>query len=325
MASIAQSDTGRDKSMQPLNLSRGGFIGVPAVVALGNFDGLHLAHSRLIGRAVESASRIGAASAVFTFREGKGDCLTDFDGKLRLLSALGPDYAAFADFADLRHMSPEDFFREILLRRLRAVGIVCGFNFRFGKDAAGDTETLAGLCHAHSLSLEVLPPVLLDGAPISSTRIRDALREGNPGLAASLLGRPFALEGEVAHGRQVGRQNDCPTLNLPLKSGIVTPKFGVYFTRCTLVGRVYPSVSNIGVRPTFDDRYGASAPLCEVHLLGDPAALADLPEPDGLPGLPVRVELDAFRRPERRFDSPNALYRQIADDIAGAEAFYRLR
>lgn len=315
------SDCGGDKPMRIVGLSRGWRAGAPAVLALGSFDGVHLAHRRLIELAADMAARIGAVPAVFTFREGKGDgCLTDLDGKLRLLSGLGPRYAVCADFSALRNLSPEQFFREILIGRLNAAGLACGFNFRFGKGAAGDTGTLAGLCRESGVELEILPPVMLDGAPVSSTRIRDALREGNPGLAAAMLGRPFALEGEIVHGRQVGRQNGCPTLNLPLKAGIVVPKFGVYFTRCIFAGRVCRSVSNIGVRPTFDELCGAGSPLCEVHLLDGFSGFAGLTA-----GLPIRVELDAFLRPERKFDSTAALYRQIAEDVAGAKEYYNLR
>lgn len=318
---MTASDCGRDRPMRTVDLSRSGSVDSPCVLALGNFDGVHLAHRALIGRAVEISRQAGVEPAVFTFREGKGgESLADFDEKIRLLSGLGLSYAACADFASIRGLTPESFFREILIGRLHAVGLVCGFNFRFGRDAAGDTDTLAALCHAHSVRLEVLPPVIWDGAPISSTRIRDALKGGRPDLAAAMLGRPFALAGEIAPGRQVGRKSGCPTLNLPLKKGIVAPKFGVYFTRCRLDGLEFPSVSNIGVRPTFDERYGASVPLCEVHLLGDADALS---RADPAPGRPVWVELDAFRRPERKFDSPDALYRQIAEDVAGATAFYR--
>lgn len=291
------------------------------VVAMGNFDGLHIAHRQLILSAVETAGKMGAASAVFTFRGVKKDYLTDFSEKIRGISALGADYTAVADFEQLREMSPGEFFEKILIGRMRAAALVCGYNFRFGRGASGDTGTLQKLCHMHAVGLQILPPVTLDGAVISSTEIRSAIREGRMESGAAMLGRPFTLTGNIAHGRTVGRQNDCPTLNLTLPDGIVIPKFGVYFTKCVISGHVFPSVSNIGVRPTFNEQYGESEILCEVHLLGD---LTALPAPDELYGSPMRVELDHFCRPERKFASPEALYGQIARDIGEACRYYHI-
>lgn len=292
-----------------------------AVVALGNFDGLHIAHQQLIRSAVETAGKMGVQSAVFTFRDTKIDCLTDFGEKLRQIAGLGVDFAAVADFASLRDYPPERFFEEILLDRLKAQAIFCGYNFRFGKNAAGDTETLQKLCDAHSVKLQILPPVTLSGSVVSSTGIRAAIREGDMELAAAMLGRPFTLTGRIAPGRAVGRQNARPTMNIPLREGHVIPKFGVYFTKCTIFGATYPSISNIGVRPTFDGRFGESEILCEVHLLGPCYVLV---EPHRMPGNKLELELDHFCRPEQKFDSPEALYEQIARDVDSANQYYEL-
>ncbi len=306
-------------SMRLLDLSAGGSADCPTAAALGNFDGLHIAHRQLLRAAIETAGETDALSAVFTFRGSKQDALTDFDEKMRLLSDLGVDFAAVADFALLRDYTPDRFFEEILLDRMKVSSLVCGYNFRFGKNAAGDTETLRKLCESHSVRLQILPPVTLDGAVVSSTGIRTAVKEGKMELAAAMLGRPFTLTGEIAHGRAVGRQNARPTLNLALREGHVTPKFGVYFTKCSVSGHVFPSISNIGVRPTFNEQFGESEALCEVHLLGD---LAALPAPERLYGSPIAVELDHFCRPERKFDSPEALYEQISRDVQEASQYY---
>ncbi|MGM9637341.1 MAG: riboflavin biosynthesis protein RibF [Eubacteriales bacterium] len=293
----------------------------PAVAALGNFDGVHIAHRRLMQTAVAMAGERGSDSAVFTFRTSKGNFLTDFDEKLRRIEAVGIDCAYVADFDRLKSMSPRQFVDEILVRRMKLCAVVCGYNFRFGSRASGDTETLRSLCGERGIETVVLPPIMQDGVIVSSTEIRSAVRSGEMERVTAMLGSAFALHGKIAHGRTVGRQNDCPTLNLELEPGSVCPKYGVYFTRCLLGQLEFASISNIGVRPTFSSAYGDSEVLCEVHLLGDLSPLTALGE---LYGLPIRVELDHFCRPERKFESPEELYRQISSDILEASRYYHL-
>lgn len=293
----------------------------PAVAALGNFDGVHIAHSRLMYKAVELAGERGVRSAVFTFRTSKGDFLTDFDEKIRRIEAVGIEFAYVADFDRLKSMTPEQFVDEILVRRMKLCAVVCGYNFRFGIRASGDTETLRTLCKERGIGTVILPPILHDGVIVSSTEIRNAVRSGEMERVTAMLGSAFVLCGKIAHGRTVGRQNDCPTLNLELEPGSVCPKYGVYFTRCLLGGLEFTSISNIGVRPTFSSTYGDSEVLCEVHLLGDLSPLSALGD---LYGLPIRVELDHFCRPERKFESPEELYRQISSDILEASRYYHL-
>lgn len=293
----------------------------PAVAALGNFDGVHVAHRSLMQKAVALAKERGVDSAVFTFRTAKGEFLTDFEEKLRRIADEGIDCACVADFDRLKSMSPEQFVDEILVRRMKLSAVVCGYNFRFGSRASGDTEILRTLCGKRGIETVVLPPILQDGVIVSSTEIRRAVRNGEAERATAMLGRPFSLMGRIAHGRTVGRQNDCPTLNLKIEPGSVCPKYGVYFTRCRLGTLEFASISNIGVRPTFSSAYGDSEELCEVHLLGDLSPLSSLGE---LYGRTIRVELDHFCRPERKFESPEELYRQISSDIGEASRYYHL-
>lgn len=293
----------------------------PAVAALGNFDGVHIAHSRLMQTAADLAKERGAIPAVFTFRTSKGDFLTDFEEKLCRIQAMGIELAYVADFDCLKSMFPKEFVDEILVRRMNLSAVVCGYNFRFGSRASGDTETLRSLCRERGIETVILPPIRQDGVIVSSTEIRSAVRAGEMERAASMLGYPFALHGKIAHGRTVGRQNGCPTLNLELEPGSVCPKYGVYFTRCRLGQLEFASISNIGVRPTFSTVYGESQVLCEVHLLGD---LSDLRSLGDLYGRPIRVELDHFCRPEKKFGSSEELYRQISSDILEASRYYHL-
>ena len=171
----------------------------------------------------------------------------------------------------------------------------------------------------HGISeLAVLPPVIYNGIKVSSTAVRKAVADGNTELATALLGRPYAICGNIVHGRAVGRIMSCPTLNLMLDRENVAPRFGVYFARCLWGGKMLPSIVNVGVRPTFDGEYGESLPLCEIHLLGNVDAFPEV-------GDKVSVLFDKFCRPEIRFSSVDMLYRRIADDIESAENFYRNR
>lgn len=291
------------------------------VAALGNFDGLHTAHRELILTAVQMAEEQHAASAVFTFATSKGAYLTDLGEKLAEIERLGVDFAFVADFSELCSLTPEAFVHRVLHDRMHCAAVVCGYNFRFGASAAGDVSALERLCGAQGIETRVLEPIVRDGRVVSSTEIRNFVREGAVDRAALFLGRPFALTGVISHGRQVGRRMNCPTLNLPIAKDAVCPRWGVYFARCSIGGgEDCPSICNIGVRPTFDESCGESEPLCEVHLLVCPKNLAD---PDRMYGQPLRVKLDSFRRPEQRFASPEELYHQIASDIDAAKRFYQ--
>ena len=297
------------------------------VVALGNFDGVHIAHRRLLEETEDLAEKLSlklgkeVVSAVFTFRGLKPavGCITDFERKLSLIEACGIDRCYFADFEKVSDMTPAEFVSDVLLSRLHAVGAVCGFNFRFGRNAAGDASVLRDELLRHGISeLAVLPPVIYNGIKVSSTAVRKAVADGNTELATALLGRPYAICGNIVHGRAVGRIMSCPTLNLMLDRENVAPRFGVYFARCLWGGKMLPSIVNVGVRPTFDGEYGESLPLCEIHLLGNVDAFPEV-------GDKVSVLFDKFCRPEIRFSSVDMLYRRIADDIESAENFYRNR
>lgn len=290
----------------------------PTVVAIGNFDGLHTAHRALLDRTVklagELSDRLGTdvLPAVFTFRSLKAEQgeLVDFDEKLHLIENLGIKIVAYSDFETIKELSPKDFVDRILLTRLNAVGVVCGYNFRFGKNAAADVEALRELLGTRA-TLSVEPRREMDGRAISSTEIRAALARGDLGHAEKLLGRPYSVTGTLTHGRAVGRKMGVPTLNLPIDRALLCPMHGVYVAK---VGSRH-AIVNIGVRPTFDDICGKSDLLCEIHLLCDDS---ELPQE----GDRVEVELLKFIRGEMRFDSPTELYTQIARDVEIAHEYF---
>lgn len=295
----------------------------PSVVAIGNFDGLHLAHRALLDRTVRLAGELSdkygthVTPAVFTFRSLKraqGELVT-FDEKLRLIEECGIELVAYSDFETVKELSPEDFVDRILLSQLRAVGVVCGYNFRFGRHAAADVGRLRDLLDSRAI-LSVEPKREIDGMGISSTEIRAALTRGDLALAERLLGRHYTLVGILTHGRAIGREMGVPTLNLPIDDTLLCPMHGVYIARANSM----PAIVNIGVRPTFDDICGKSNTLCEIHLLDD----LDVKDPSSLPsaGDRMTVELISRVRGEMKFDSPTALYAQIALDVKRARDFF---
>ena len=284
------------------------------VAALGFFDGVHIGHRRLLSKVAELSAARSLIPAVFTFsddaRTFKPDAarLTDFSEKLELFREAGIERVYAADFPDLSGLSPERFVSDVLIGRLGVFVAVCGFNFRFGARAAGDSETLVRLMREAGRDAEVIAPAILDGTVVSSSAIRALLSEGDVGRAEQMLGRPYSFTGRVEHGRGYGHTEGIPTVNLPIPPHLAVPRRGVYRSRVILDGgEGYRAVSNVGVRPTF----GGTTVNCESYLI-------DYPGGD-LYGREARVELYGFLRDERRFDTPEELYRQIERDVAAAK------
>ena len=283
------------------------------VAALGFFDGVHIGHRRLLDRAVAIAGERGLVPAVFTFsddaRTFKPDAarLTDFSEKLDLFREAGIETVFAADFPDFSGYSPEAFVSDVLIGLMKVAVAVCGFNFRFGARAAGDSEALVRLMRGAGGEAEVVASTLLDGVVVSSSAIRTALAAGDVGLANRMLGRPYALTGNVEHGRGYGHTEGIPTVNLPIAPHVAVPRKGVYRSRVTVDGNGYSAVTNVGTRPTF----GGTTVNCESYLLDYRGA--------DLYGKTVAVELLGFLRDEKKFDNPEELYRQIERDVARAK------
>lgn len=280
-------------------------------VALGNFDGLHYGHAAILEACRRGAAKMDAVPGIFTFSTGKAPCLSTMEERLALFETAGIQAVWLADFDAIRHQTPEEFVR-ITLAKMGAVGVACGFNFRFGKGASGDTDTLAALCREAGIECRVIAPITQGDLTVSSTEIRRRLTAGDMEGVTALLGRPWSIAGSVAHGRAVGgKVLSSPTMNLPICEDRLLPPYGVYFTRCTVDGIAYPAITNLGVRPTF----GESELLAETHLLdvsGDFYHKA------------VKLEFLAFHRPERIFDSPAKLAETIARDISSARDYFHL-
>jgi riboflavin kinase/FMN adenylyltransferase len=292
-----------------------------AAIALGNFDGVHIGHQAVIAAARTQAHRRGARLGVAVFEphprelfqpEGAPFRLQSPPQRFRALKAAGADTVFEIRFDKaLASLDPAAFSREVLVRRIGASAVAVGADFRYGRGRAGSVETLR--TEGADLGFEVIVTDEVDdgdhpGEKVSSSSIRDALQAGDPALAARLLGRPWAVEGVVEHGAARGRTIGFPTANVAL-GRYVRPDFGVYAVRVTLEdGARIGGVANIGVKPTVA---ADAAPTVETHLFDVNMDLY---------GRTIEVELIAFLRPERRFESFDALKAQIAADADAARA-----
>ncbi|NYT41267.1 bifunctional riboflavin kinase/FAD synthetase [Sphingomonas sp. R-74633] len=287
-----------------------------AIVALGNFDGFHLGHQAVVGHAVARARAEGRPALVGTFdphpqRYFRPDSpwfrLTTMDQRQRLLAEAGVDAMLVFPFnAELAALSARQF-GELLVERIGAGGVVTGDDFTFGKGREGDVAMLAALGAELGFSAETVAPVQLDGETVSSSRIREHLREGRPAEAARLLTRPFAIEGMVQHGDQVGRTLGFPTANLSM-ANYLRPAYGIYAVRGRLQdGRVLGGVASLGIRPTFEPPVELLEPFF-FDFSGD------------LYGQTIEVQLIDYLRPEAKFESMDALKVQMDLDAAKARA-----
>jgi riboflavin kinase/FMN adenylyltransferase len=290
----------------------------PHHLALGVFDGVHLGHQAVIGQALAARGKQGGTCGVLTFDpypihvlfpdKAPRRLLASLDHKADILAMMGVDFLLALPFDRVRAaQEAEDFVREIAAAGVKTVAV--GEDWRFGKARQGDVALLARLSRELGFELGSLPPVMMEGERISSTRIRQAIRDGNLAAAARMLGRPYTVAGKVVEGRRLGRQLGFPTANL-VQGDEQFPPDGVWAVRVSVGGRRLDGVANLGVRPTVD----GSTHSLEVHLF----------EFDGdLYGQVLEVEFVKQLRGERKFESLEALKEQIARDAG--DALYLLR
>jgi len=292
-----------------------------AIVALGNFDGFHLGHQAVVGRAIARAFHERRPAIVATFdphpvKFFKPDLppfrLTTLGQRERLFAHAGVDAMLVFEFnAALAAMDAEEFIAEVLGKRIGAAGVVTGDDFTFGKGRTGDVALLKSLGERHGVIAEAVAQVLIEGVRVSSGRAREALVAGEIGEATRLLSRDYAIEGVVQRGDARGRELGFPTANLQL-GDYQRPKYGIYAVRVTLEdGSEHPGVANLGIRPTFEP----PQELLEAHLFGF----------DGdLYGQRIEVALHAFIREEMKFDSADALVAHMREDEATARKLLAL-
>ncbi len=275
-------------------------------IALGVFDGVHLGHRAVISKTL----REGTSAAVFTFREdtlpekqaNALEYIYDDDQRAELISSLGEIEIISYDFRKVRDLDGREFVRDILLP-LNAESVVCGSNFRFGKNAAWGTAQLKELCGEYGISVCIAEDIVIDGRTVSSGRIRQLLKDGDIVKANELLGDAYTISGEVVGGAKLGRTIGFPTANQVFGKNMLIPCFGVYASETVVNGELYSSVTDIGVKPTVN--YGG-APLAETHILdfsGD------------IYGCRIKTRLKHFIRREQSFSSLNELQKQLIKDI----------
>jgi len=294
-----------------------------SAVTIGNFDGVHRGHQEILRRVIEDARAKGRGSAVLTFyphpaqvvRPAEAPTLLEtIDQRLARLEAAGIEGTFVARFnRTLAEMSPEEFAEQFLAQTMRAGVVFVGENFRFGHKQAGDVKMLRELGARLGFSVETVPPVtytMADGksAVVSSSTVRTAVREGRVEDAERMLGRAFALEGKIRTGTGIGRKVVVPTLNLATEQEML-PKLGVYATETMVTGKEFRSVTNVGMRPTFD---GVKLAI-ETHLFDFNENLTD-----GEMAIRFRQRI----RDEKKFAGPEELKKQVLKDIEAAKRFF---
>jgi riboflavin kinase/FMN adenylyltransferase len=304
-------------------------------LTIGNFDGVHRGHARLIERLLAKARELRGPAIVCTFDphpvrllrpESAPPPLTWTDRKAELLAELGVSAViAYPTDEALLALSPEQFFERIVREKLAARSMVEGPNFFFGHNRAGDIGTLKLLCGAAQVSLEIVPPIAIGGEIVSSSRVRAAVGAGDVDLARQLLTRPYRIRGMVTHGARRGAKIGFPTANLEAIDTLL-PAQGVYAGRAMTSAGNWPAAVNIGPNPTF----GEQAVKIEAHLIGFPGGRNETEgsrnATEGVPnrevslyGQPVEIEFLSRLRSIRPFESIEALKTQLQHDIAAAE------
>ncbi len=291
------------------------------LLTIGVFDGVHLGHRHLISQLTELARKQGLASGVVTFRQHPQEVLspqirlpflTDLTQRTNLLKNEGVEAIITLSFThELASLSPRQFL-EKLKKYLRMRGLVIGPDFALGQNREGNTDTLRRLGQEMGFSVAVVPPVIINGEVVSSTAIRKALALGDMKRVQNLVGRPFRLQGRVTTGAKRGIELGFPTANLDISPQQALPAEGVYVGRAHIDGQTHPAMANIGQRPTF----GGGKRTTEVYLLdyhGD------------LYGQELAVDIVERLRDEKKFDTPEELKKQIAEDVKQGTAILKTR
>ncbi len=301
--------------------ARYGPSGRRSVVSVGNFDGLHLGHQKILHQVIEFARFEESIAGVITFdphplkvlRPGQAPPMVEtLAQRIERFAGIGLEAALVLRFDhSLAALSPEEFARGVLVQYLKTRAVLVGQNFRFGHRQQGNVDTLAELGRFFGFSVNIVEPVAVDGEYVSSTAVRNAVAEGRVAYAARLLGRPFALTGEIVKGAGRGSTVLFPTLNLAPEQELL-PKVGVYATETRVEVRMYRSATNVGFRPTFDGT-----------LLGVESHLLDFSREITKGRMEVRFW--ERLRDEKKFSEPAELRAQIAADLRQTRDYFRRR
>jgi len=289
------------------------------VLTIGNYDGIHVGHRKIIEQVKQKAKELSGTSMLMTFHphpmsvlrpEKYTRIITPLYVKKRLIEETGIDVLIIVPFNDeFRGIEPERFIRKILIDKIGVAGIVVGYDFRFGKDGAGDIRMLRGFVEDYDLYLGVVDAVTVDGEKVGSNGIRKLIAAGDVAKAKKLLERPHMIDGVVVRGDSRGREIGFPTINLATAFELV-PKEGVYITEVKIGGRRYPSVTNIGYNPTFNHDRELTV---ETYILGFS---------EDIYGKEVYLYFHERIRPEMKFRSVGDLQTRITKDVETARKYF---
>lgn len=293
-------------------------MGESSCVAIGKFDGVHVGHKKLLEH-VLSAKEDGLAAVVFTFYPSpnalftgeRQEELTTPAEKRALFAQMGIDVLwEFPMNRRTAAMAPTAFIEQVLVGQLKAKVVVAGADVSFGHKGAGDMELLKRYARIYGFEVAEIEKVCIGGVPVGSTQVRGEVRAGHMEQAEKLLGRPYTFRGTVCHGRSLGKTLDMPTVNLIPEEGKLFPPFGVYFSRVRIGDQLYRGITNIGRKPTVGDK----------ESVGVETYIYDFEEE--IYGSSIEVQLLSYKRPERRFESVEALKEQLAADRMDGLAFF---
>lgn len=285
-------------------------------VALGNFDGVHIGHEKLISIVVEQAKKLNQKPSIMLFEnhtrtllEGrKQDLLTNSEQSIETLKDLGIEIIYKLLFDEkIRSLSPEDFVRKILVDKLNCKSVVVGFDYKFGYNASGDSKDLINLGKKYGFQVFVIEPVYIGDEIISSTKIRRFIRAGDLNSASSMLGKNYKVKGKIVPGKHLGSKIGFPTANISLLETYVIPKHGVYATNIKIDGKTYLSATSVSYNPTFNE----NKLKMETHIM-------DFNE--DIYGKIIELEFLYFLRSDIKFNSIEELKNQIANDIREIES-----
>ena len=287
-------------------------INAKTAVALGNFDGLHTAHMMLVDAVSEyKRENPEILSCIWTFSEHtlnvlKGrfilEYITTNEEKAEILKNHNINLLIFQDFNYVRHLTYQDFIQKVLIDYLNAEFVVCGYDFKFGKNIYGNAENLQEILSKENIKIKVIPPVMCEGQVVSSSFIRTLIKIGDMERVKSFLGRPFSIKFPVVYGKQIGRKIGVPTINQLFPNGHIIPACGVYACTCEVEGDTYDALANIGLRPTVN----GECLNAETHIInfnGD------------LYGKNIKVSFHKKLRDEIKFESLDELKAQIQKDL----------
>lgn len=287
-----------------------------AVLAFGNFDGVHIGHCYLLNEAKKYAVDNGCLFGVYTFvdspkfRLANHSILTDLQGRLSYIDyRVSPDFVYLEKFDDVKNMEPAEFVKYIV-SKFDVVACFCGENFSFGKRASGSSRELVSLMNSFGRDTHVVSALSHEGSVVSSTLIKTLLQEGNVELARFLLGSPYGFTSKVIHGARLGHTLGFPTVNQMIPKSLVVPKYGVYSTIVIVDGKEYMGVTNFGVKPTVSSD---KTPVAETFIIDFE---------DNIYDKYVGIYFCKRLRDERKFSSLEELKKNIAENIVQTKAFF---